>query len=117
LVISDGAPLDEATAEANDATYLERHLHQVIDRIQSQSPVELAAIGVGHDVSGYYRRAVTLRDAEELGAAIVAHLIELFDALPMSSADPSSRMARARGVRSGTKSASVPTSHTSLHER
>jgi cobaltochelatase CobT len=117
LVISDGAPLDEATAEANDATYLERHLHQVIDRIQSQSPVELAAIGIGHDVSGYYRRAVTLRDAEELSAAIVAQLIELFDALPMSSATPNSRVAHARSARTGAKSAPVPTSHTSVHER
>jgi cobaltochelatase CobT len=97
LVISDGAPLDEATVEANDAAYLDRHLHDVIDRIERQSSVELAAIGIGHDVAGYYRRAVTLRDAEELGAAIVAHLIELFEALPMSSAARARKQSRRRG--------------------
>jgi cobaltochelatase CobT len=78
VVISDGAPLDDATLEANDTGYLDRHLHAVIDRIERDSPVELAAIGIGHDVTGYYRRAVTLRSADDLGEAIVTQLIDLF---------------------------------------
>jgi cobaltochelatase CobT len=80
LVLSDGAPLDDATIDANDAGYLERHLHSVIEWIQRESPVELAAIGIGHDVRGYYRRAVRLRGIEELGEAIAGQLITLFDA-------------------------------------
>jgi cobaltochelatase CobT len=78
VVISDGAPLDEATLEANDPGYLDRHLRAVIDRIECRSAVELAAVGIGHDVTRYYRRAVTLSRADELGEAIVAQLIELF---------------------------------------
>jgi cobaltochelatase CobT len=83
LVLSDGAPLDDATVDANDAGYLDRHLHSVIEWIQSDSPIELAAIGIGHDVTGYYRRAVRLRGVEELGEAIAEQLITLFDA-PLS---------------------------------
>ena len=83
LVLSDGAPLDDATIDANDADYLDRHLHSVIEWIQRDSPIELAAIGIGHDVRGYYRRAVKLRSVEELGEAIAEQLISLFDA-PLS---------------------------------
>jgi cobaltochelatase CobT len=78
VVISDGAPLDDATLEANDPGYLDRHLRTVISRIERRSGVELAAIGIGHDVTGYYRRAVTLGSADDLGEAIVTQLIGLF---------------------------------------
>jgi cobaltochelatase CobT len=80
LVISDGAPLDDATLEANDAGYLARHLQAVIAAIERKASVELAGIGIGHAVTGYYRRAVTLRSVEDLGEAIVTQLIELFGA-------------------------------------
>jgi cobaltochelatase CobT len=80
MVISDGAPVDDSTLSVNPSNYLERHLRHVIDSIESQSPVELLAIGIGHDVTRYYRRAVTLVDAEQLGGAVMEKLAELFDA-------------------------------------
>jgi cobaltochelatase CobT len=79
LVISDGAPVDDSTASANGGTYLERHLRQVIGWIESRSSVELAAIGIGHDVTRYYSRAVTIMDAEQLGGALIEQLAALFD--------------------------------------
>jgi len=79
LVISDGAPLDDTTLEANDLGYLDRHLHTVIDWIERDAAVELAAIGIGHDVRDYYRRAVTLSGAMALGEAMAAQLIDLFE--------------------------------------
>ena len=79
LVISDGAPVDDSTASANGGTYLEKHLRQVIGWIESRSPVELAAIGIGHDVTRYYERAVTIMDAEQLGGALIEQLAALFD--------------------------------------
>ena len=79
MVISDGAPVDDSTLSVNSGTYLERHLRQVISWIESRSPVELIAIGIGHDVTRYYRRAVTIVDAEELGGAMTEKLAELFD--------------------------------------
>jgi cobaltochelatase CobT len=79
MVISDGAPVDDSTLSVNPSNYLERHLRQVIDSIENQSPVELLAIGIGHDVTRYYRRAVTLVDAEQLGGAVIEKLAELFD--------------------------------------
>ena len=79
LVISDGAPVDDSTASANGGTYLERHLRQVIGWIEGRSNVELAAIGIGHDVTRYYSRAVTIMDAEELGGALIEQLAALFD--------------------------------------
>ena len=79
LVISDGAPVDDSTASANGGTYLERHLRQVIGWIETRSTVELAAIGIGHDVTRYYRRAVTIMDAEQLGGALIEQLAALFD--------------------------------------
>jgi cobaltochelatase CobT len=79
LVISDGAPVDDSTASANGGTYLERHLRQVIGWIEGRSSVELAAIGIGHDVTRYYSRAVTIMDAEQLGGALIEQLAALFD--------------------------------------
>ncbi len=80
LVISDGAPVDDSTASANSGSYLEKHLRQVIGWIETKSDVELAAIGIGHDVTRYYRRAVTIMDAEQLGGALIDQLAALFDA-------------------------------------
>ncbi|MDP9136979.1 MAG: cobaltochelatase subunit CobT, partial [Pseudomonadota bacterium] len=79
MVISDGAPVDDSTLSVNSGNYLERHLRQVISDIETRSPVELIAIGIGHDVTRYYRRAVTIVDAEELGGAMTEKLAELFE--------------------------------------
>lgn len=79
MVISDGAPVDDSTLSANPGNYLERHLRAVIHWIESRSPVELIAIGIGHDVTRYYRRAVTITDAEQLGGVMIEKLAELFD--------------------------------------
>jgi cobaltochelatase CobT len=78
MMISDGAPVDDSTLSVNPGNYLERHLRWVIEEIETRSPVELIAIGIGHDVTRYYRRAVTIVDAEELGGAITEQLAELF---------------------------------------
>ena len=79
MVISDGAPVDDATLSANPGNYLEQHLRDVIEWIETRSPVELTAIGIGHDVTRYYRRAVTIADAEELGGTMMKNLTDLFD--------------------------------------
>jgi cobaltochelatase CobT len=79
MVISDGAPVDDSTASANGGTYLERHLRQVIEWIEKRSTVELIAIGIGHDVTRYYQRAVTIMDAEQLAGAMVEQLANLFE--------------------------------------
>jgi cobaltochelatase CobT len=79
MVISDGAPVDDSTASANGGTYLERHLRQVIEWIEKRSTVELIAIGIGHDVTRYYERAVTIMDAEQLAGAMVEQLARLFE--------------------------------------
>uniref|UniRef100_UPI0026EAF068 cobaltochelatase subunit CobT n=1 Tax=Phenylobacterium aquaticum TaxID=1763816 RepID=UPI0026EAF068 len=79
MVISDGAPVDDSTLSVNSGHYLERHLREVITEIQDKSPVQLIAIGIGHDVTRYYRRAVTIVDVEQLAGAIVDQLAELFD--------------------------------------
>lgn len=79
MVISDGAPVDDATLSVNTSNYLEQHLRTVIEWIENRSSVELMAIGIGHDVTRYYRRAVTLSDAEQLGGAIMEQLAMLFD--------------------------------------
>jgi len=79
MMISDGAPVDDSTLSVNAGNYLERHLRWVIEDIETRSPVELIAIGIGHDVTRYYRRAVTIVDAEELGGAMTEKLAELFD--------------------------------------
>ncbi|MFC4166746.1 cobaltochelatase subunit CobT [Teichococcus aestuarii] len=79
MVISDGAPVDDSTLSVNPGNYLERHLRKVIGDIENRDIVELIAIGIGHDVTRYYRRAVTIVDAEELGGTMMKKLAELFD--------------------------------------
>ena len=78
MVISDGAPVDDSTLSVNSGDYLDIHLRQVIHDIETRSPVQLAAIGIGHDVARYYRRAVTIADPEQLGPTLLAKLHELF---------------------------------------
>ncbi|WP_294645904.1 cobaltochelatase subunit CobT [uncultured Aureimonas sp.] len=79
MMISDGAPVDDSTLSVNPGNYLERHLRAVIEEIETRSPVELLAIGIGHDVTRYYRRAVTISDAEELAGAMTEQLAALFE--------------------------------------
>ncbi len=79
MVISDGAPVDDSTLSINPGNYLEKHLREVIREIEMRDQVELIAIGIGHDVTRYYRRAVTIVDAEELGGTMMKKLTELFD--------------------------------------
>lgn len=78
MVISDGAPVDDSTLSVNNGNYLERHFRKVIEFIENRSPVELVAIGIGHDVTRHYSRAVTIVDAEQLGGAMTDQLIGLF---------------------------------------
>jgi cobaltochelatase CobT len=78
MVISDGAPVDDSTLSVNAGNYLEAHLRRVIQEIETRSSVELTAIGIGHDVTRYYKKAVTIVDAEQLGGAMTEQLIELF---------------------------------------
>ncbi|HRE20019.1 MAG TPA: cobaltochelatase subunit CobT [Rhabdaerophilum sp.] len=85
MMISDGAPVDDTTLSVNSGNYLEKHLRTVIDGIETRSPVELIAIGIGHDVTRYYRRAVTIVDAEELGGVMTEKLAELFEEAPRST--------------------------------
>jgi cobaltochelatase CobT len=82
MVISDGAPVDDSTLSVNSGHYLERHLREVIAEIEGKSPVQLIAIGIGHDVTRYYRRAVTIVDVEQLAGAITDQLAELFEEEP-----------------------------------
>jgi cobaltochelatase CobT len=79
MVISDGAPVDDSTLSVNAGNYLEHHLRRVIEEIETRSSVELTAIGIGHDVTRYYRKAVTIVDAEQLGGAMTEQLIDLFE--------------------------------------
>ena len=79
MVISDGAPVDDSTLSVNPGNYLEKHLRDVIREIEARDTVELIAVGIGHDVTRYYRRAVTIVDAEELGGTMMKKLAELFD--------------------------------------
>jgi len=78
MVISDGAPVDDSTLSVNPGNYLERHLRDVIEFIETRSPVELVAIGIGHDVTRYYRRAVTIVDVDQLGGTMMEQLADLF---------------------------------------
>jgi cobaltochelatase CobT len=93
MVISDGAPVDDSTLSVNPGNYLEKHLREVIRDIENRDQVELIAIGIGHDVTRYYRRAVTIVDAEELGGTMMKKLTELFDE------DMEAAWARAAGER------------------
>ncbi len=79
MVISDGAPVDDSTLSVNAAGYLEGHLRRVIDWIETKSPVQLVAIGIGHDVTRYYKRAVTIMDVEQLGGTMIEQLAGLFE--------------------------------------
>jgi cobaltochelatase CobT len=96
MMISDGAPVDDSTLSVNPGNYLERHLRWVIEDIEMRSPVQLIAIGIGHDVTRYYRRAVTIVDAEELGGAMTEKLAELFD--EGGTPEPRGRTARRRAA-------------------
>jgi len=82
MVISDGSPVDDSTQSANAALYLDKHLRQVIEKIETRSSVELLAIGIGHDVTRWYRRALTIVDVEQLAGAMTEKLAELFEAEP-----------------------------------
>ncbi|MGA7266290.1 MAG: cobaltochelatase subunit CobT, partial [Aestuariivirga sp.] len=95
MVISDGAPVDDSTLSVNSGNYLEKHLRQIITDIESRSPVELIAIGIGHDVTRYYKRAVTIVDAEELGGAMTEKLAELFEEKEKAAPRAPGRRARA----------------------
>ena len=94
MVISDGAPVDDSTLSVNPGNYLERHLRDVIDWIETRSPVELIAIGIGHDVTRYYRKAVTIVDADQLGGTMMEQLASLFDE------EEAKKVRAARGQRS-----------------
>jgi cobaltochelatase CobT len=93
MVISDGSPVDDSTQSANAALYLDKHLRQVIAEIETRSPVELMAIGIGHDVTRWYRRAVTIVDVEQLAGAMVENLAALFEAEPKAVASGRRRKA------------------------
>jgi cobaltochelatase CobT len=97
MMISDGAPVDDSTLSVNPGNYLERHLRYIIEEIETRSDVELIAIGIGHDVTRYYRRAVTIVDAEELAGAMTEKLAELFD---QQTAEPPPRQRPNRPQRS-----------------
>ncbi|MDG3042294.1 cobaltochelatase subunit CobT [Roseicyclus marinus] len=86
MVISDGAPVDDSTLSVNPANYLEKHLRDVIAMVEKRRAVELLAIGIGHDVTRYYQRAVTITDAEQLAGAITEQLASLFDSDPRARA-------------------------------
>jgi cobaltochelatase CobT len=100
MMISDGAPVDDSTLSVNAGNYLERHLRWVIEEIETRSPVELIAIGIGHDVTRYYRRAVTIVDAEELGGAMTEKLAELFEENNTAPANPAPRRPTPRRLHS-----------------
>ncbi|PJI39741.1 MAG: cobaltochelatase subunit CobT [Rhizobium sp.] len=96
MMISDGAPVDDSTLSVNPGNYLERHLRAVIEQIETRSPVELLAIGIGHDVTRYYRKAVTIVDADELAGAMTEQLAALFE-----DQQTSGQRGRGRGRRAG----------------
>jgi cobaltochelatase CobT len=96
MVISDGAPVDDSTLSVNSGHYLERHLREVIAEIETLSPIELIAIGIGHDVTRYYRRALTIVDVEQLGGAMVEQLAGLFEEQPRAAPARSSALTIAK---------------------
>lgn len=97
MMISDGAPVDDSTLSVNNGSYLEAHLRQVIEEIETRSAVELIAIGIGHDVTRYYRRAVTITDPTELAGAMTDQLVSLFEEGPAEGKGPRA----SRGTRMG----------------
>jgi cobaltochelatase CobT len=94
MVISDGAPVDDSTLSVNPASYLEKHLRDVIAMVERRRAVELVAIGIGHDVTRYYDRAVTITDVEQLAGAMTEQLAALFDNDPMAAARGARRRRR-----------------------
>jgi cobaltochelatase CobT len=124
MVISDGAPVDDSTLSVNSGSYLEQHLRQVIEEIETRSPVELIAIGIGHDVTRYYRRAVTITDPSELAGAMTDKLVELFEEKPAKEKPqapaPRPRTAKPAGgqgqaSRKGSQTATKPVRRPKLH--
>jgi cobaltochelatase CobT len=97
LVLSDGAPGDDSTLSVNDAGYLERHLREVIARIEGSGAAELVAVGIRHDVSRYYERAVTVMDAGELGSVMIDRLARMLTAQPLPASGPPAQFARVPG--------------------
>jgi cobaltochelatase CobT len=93
MVISDGAPVDDSTLSANPGNYLEKHLREVIAWVEARSEVDLLAIGIGHDVTRYYRRALTISDPEQLGGAMLNQLSALFDPSESRARTPRRRAA------------------------
>ena len=79
MVISDGAPVDDSTLSVNPGNYLEKNLNEVIKKIENSKKVEIIAIGIGHDVSRYYKRAVTINDVDQLGEVLLKQLSDIFD--------------------------------------
>ncbi|MGO4687425.1 cobaltochelatase subunit CobT [Brevundimonas sp. 2YAF1] len=98
MVISDGSPVDDSTQSANAALYLDKHLRQVIEQIETRSPVELIAIGIGHDVTRWYRRAVTIVDVEQLAGVMTEKLAELFEAKPKTISRSGAKSPRKRAA-------------------
>ncbi|MEL7273335.1 MAG: cobaltochelatase subunit CobT [Pseudomonadota bacterium] len=98
MMISDGAPVDDSTLSVNPGNYLERHLRHMIEEIEERSPVELLAIGIGHDVTRYYQRAVTIVDAEELAGAMTEQLASLFDEQSLKERRRRPKRRRASGM-------------------
>lgn len=103
MMISDGAPVDDSTLSVNPGNYLEKHLRGVIDEIENRSPVELLAIGIGHDVTRYYKRALTIVDAEELAGAMTDKLAELFNEKAKFDGDPAPARNRQTSGQKGRK--------------
>ena len=92
MMISDGAPVDDSTLSVNAGNYLERHLRAMIEEIETRSPVELIAIGIGHDVTRYYRRAVPIGPAAKPGGAMTEKLAELFSETAPAAPVPGRRL-------------------------
>ena len=78
MVISDGAPVDDSTLSVNSGDYLEKHLKKVVKLIENKEDVEILAIGIGHDVSRYYKKAIKITDVQELGDVMIGELSNLF---------------------------------------
>lgn len=87
MVISDGAPVDDSTLSVNSGNYLEKHLRGAINWIENKSDVQLLAVGIGHDVTRYYKKAVTIVDAEQLADVMTEQLVDLFDEFPLKKRD------------------------------
>ena len=79
MVISDGAPVDDSTLSVNSGDFLEKHLKKVVNYIEDKTDIEILAIGIGHDVSRYYKRAIKITDVNELGDVMISQLNSLFD--------------------------------------